>query len=195
MVNERVRGDQEKRALHPPAFWLKKGRNIYVLANPGKSRMSRINTYVYASTDNLSRAICLEGCRYDVVRRMALEMNFKEVGEHDVWNIIWTDTPISLEKALEMRRFQVRKLSQCPKPILKSIPFLSNNRIHFTITAHQDAHSIFWGSHSPLQKANHFPGMNEICRKDRLARNLNRMKRSFPNEYSFFPKTWSLPAE
>ncbi|XP_043279120.1 tubulin polyglutamylase TTLL13-like isoform X2 [Venturia canescens] len=39
------------------------------------------------------------------------------------------------------------------------------------------------------QKVNHFPGMTEICRKDLLARNLNRMLRIFPKEYNFFPKT------
>lgn len=45
------------------------------------------------------------------------------------------------------------------------------------------------------QKINHFPGMLEICRKDLLARNLNRMLRLFPKEYSFFPRTWCLPAD
>ncbi|GJQ74221.1 hypothetical protein Trydic_g19128 [Trypoxylus dichotomus] len=46
-----------------------------------------------------------------------------------------------------------------------------------------------------FQKINHFPGMLEICRKDLLARNLNRMQRLFPKEYNFFPKTWCLPAD
>ncbi|KAK0095567.1 hypothetical protein PV326_007965 [Microctonus aethiopoides] len=46
-----------------------------------------------------------------------------------------------------------------------------------------------------FQKVNHFPGMTEICRKDLLARNLNRMLRLFPKEYNFFPKTWCLPAD
>ncbi|KAL5967771.1 Tubulin polyglutamylase ttll6, partial [Taenia solium] len=45
------------------------------------------------------------------------------------------------------------------------------------------------------QKINHFPGMSEICRKDALARNLNRMLKLFPKEYSIFPKTWILPAD
>nr|XP_046487173.1 tubulin polyglutamylase TTLL13-like isoform X1 [Neodiprion pinetum] len=46
-----------------------------------------------------------------------------------------------------------------------------------------------------FQKVNHFPGMTEICRKDLLARNLNRMLRLFPKDYNFFPKTWCLPAD
>ncbi|XP_076676340.1 tubulin polyglutamylase TTLL13-like isoform X2 [Andrena cerasifolii] len=45
------------------------------------------------------------------------------------------------------------------------------------------------------QKVNHFPGMTEICRKDLLARNLNRMHKLFPKDYNFFPKTWCFPAD
>nr|XP_033341976.1 tubulin polyglutamylase TTLL13 isoform X2 [Megalopta genalis] len=45
------------------------------------------------------------------------------------------------------------------------------------------------------QKVNHFPGMTEICRKDLLARNLNRMLKLYPRDYNFFPKTWCFPAD
>ncbi|TGZ74249.1 hypothetical protein CRM22_001037 [Opisthorchis felineus] len=37
--------------------------------------------------------------------------------------------------------------------------------------------------------------MSELCRKDSLARNLNRMAKIFPKDYAIYPKTWSLPAE
>lgn len=65
--------------------------------------------------------------------------------------------------------------------------------------------SIFWTDTSVLlervmdmkryQKINHFPGMIEICRKDLLARNMNRMLKLFPKEYSIFPRSWCLPAD
>ncbi|KAM6458589.1 tubulin polyglutamylase TTLL7 isoform 1-T3 [Liasis olivaceus] len=45
------------------------------------------------------------------------------------------------------------------------------------------------------QRINHFPGMGEICRKDFLARNMTKMIRSQPQEYSFVPRTWIFPAE
>ncbi|XP_029562144.1 tubulin polyglutamylase TTLL7 isoform X2 [Salmo trutta] len=45
------------------------------------------------------------------------------------------------------------------------------------------------------QRINHFPGMGEICRKDCLARNMSKMIKSQPQEYSFIPKTWIFPAE
>nr|XP_014340384.1 PREDICTED: tubulin polyglutamylase TTLL13 isoform X1 [Latimeria chalumnae] len=37
--------------------------------------------------------------------------------------------------------------------------------------------------------------MSEICRKDLLARNMNRMLKLFQKEYNIFPRTWCLPAD
>jgi tubulin polyglutamylase TTLL4 len=61
----------------------------------------------------------------------------------------------------------------------------------------------YWGKHMKreafagmgvYQKVNHFPGTFEIGRKDRLYRNLSRMKRHHPSvDFSFFPQTWILP--
>ncbi|RXM98111.1 Tubulin polyglutamylase ttll6 [Acipenser ruthenus] len=44
-------------------------------------------------------------------------------------------------------------------------------------------------------RINHFPGMSEICRKDLLARNMNRMLKLFRKDYNIFPQTWCLPAD
>lgn len=45
----------------------------------------------------------------------------------------------------------------------------------------------------PYQKLNHFPGMSNLARKSRLARNFDRLRKLFPDEYDFCPKTWILP--
>ena len=44
-----------------------------------------------------------------------------------------------------------------------------------------------------FQKINHFPGMYNIAKKNFLAKNLNKMRRTFPSEYNFYPRTWQLP--
>ncbi|SPP75475.1 tubulin polyglutamylase ttll6 [Drosophila guanche] len=46
-----------------------------------------------------------------------------------------------------------------------------------------------------FQQINHFPGMVEICRKDLLSRNLNRMLKMYPGDYRIFPKTWLMPTD
>lgn len=45
------------------------------------------------------------------------------------------------------------------------------------------------------QKCNHFPAMYQCARKNFLAKNLKRLQKFFPEQYEFFPKTWSLPSE
>ncbi|XP_068552182.1 tubulin polyglutamylase TTLL13 isoform X1 [Anas acuta] len=95
-------------------------------------------------------SINLTTCKYESVRRAARCCGLKEVGENEDWTVYWTDYSVSLERVMEMKRFQ---------------------------------------------KINHFPGMIEICRKNLLARNLNRMLRLFPKEYHIFPRTWCLPAD
>ena len=45
------------------------------------------------------------------------------------------------------------------------------------------------------QKVNHFPGMFEISRKNCLAKNLNRFREVFPNDYDFYPQTWVFPQD
>ena len=47
----------------------------------------------------------------------------------------------------------------------------------------------------PWQVINHFPGMPNIARKNRMGQNLNKMLKIFPQEYSYYPRTWVLPSE
>ena len=45
------------------------------------------------------------------------------------------------------------------------------------------------------QKINHFPGMYILARKNMMAKNLMRMRKKCPEEYNFFPLTWTIPLE
>ena len=53
----------------------------------------------------------------------------------------------------------------------------------------------FLASLANWQRANHFLGMYNICRKSTLGIHLNRFKREFPDHFNFFPQTWMYPAE
>ena len=45
------------------------------------------------------------------------------------------------------------------------------------------------------QRINHFPGMYLISRKNYLAVNLGKLRKYYPEDYSFFPRTWVFPCD
>ncbi|XP_033903114.3 tubulin polyglutamylase ttll6-like, partial [Acipenser ruthenus] len=94
--------------------------------------------------------INLTNCKYESVRRATRVLGLREVGDDEDWTVYWTDYSVSMERVIEMKRYQ---------------------------------------------RINHFPGMSEICRKDLLARNMNRMLKLFRKDYNIFPQTWCLPAD
>lgn len=53
----------------------------------------------------------------------------------------------------------------------------------------------FLGSLANTQRANHFLGMYNICRKSSLGMHLKRFQKEFPDQYNFFPPTWMYPAD
>uniref|UniRef100_A0A1I8FU28 Tubulin--tyrosine ligase-like protein 9 n=1 Tax=Macrostomum lignano TaxID=282301 RepID=A0A1I8FU28_9PLAT len=50
--------------------------------------------------------ICLTSCKYDVVRRSARRVGFREVEEDDDWNVYWTDTYVTIDKVCAMKKYQ-----------------------------------------------------------------------------------------
>lgn len=45
------------------------------------------------------------------------------------------------------------------------------------------------------QKISHFPAIYVLAKKNFLGRSLMKMSKYFPNDYNFFPQTWSVPSE
>ena len=50
-------------------------------------------------------------------------------------------------------------------------------------------------SMQPYQKINHFPSSFQLGNKSFLSRNITKMRKMFPQEYSFFPESWTLPED
>lgn len=50
----------------------------------------------------------------------------------------------------------------------------------------------YFSSNSRLNK---FPSMNHLLKKGPLTHSLNVMRRFYPNEYNFYPRTWFLPEQ
>lgn len=101
----------------------------------------------------------------------------------------------------DQRRLLKWKLSPNTPNVVKH----TVTRSHFQITHNSHEWLGCWGHHmkSPQfraigehQKLNHFPGTFQIGRKDRLWRNLSKMKSRFgKKEFSFFPRTFILPQD
>ncbi|XP_052279821.1 probable beta-tubulin polyglutamylase isoform X2 [Dreissena polymorpha] len=92
-------------------------------------------------------------------------------------------------------------LTNCKYDVVRKV----SRKFGFREVSDDDDWTLYWTDFSvalervmdmkKYQKINHYPGMSEICRKDLLARNMNRMVKMFPKEYNVFPKTWCLPAD
>ncbi len=72
-------------------------------------------------------------------------------------------------------------------------------------TEHETDWDLFWTDMSVSeercmrlrrgQKINHFPGMQEVAHKCKLARNLNRLRELLPSHYDFHPESFNLPVD
>ncbi|KAF6723338.1 Tubulin polyglutamylase TTLL4 [Oryzias melastigma] len=101
----------------------------------------------------------------------------------------------------EQRRLLKWKMSTVTPNVVKH----TIDRSHFKVTKKGHDWLGCWGHHMKSagfkelgehQKLNHFPGTFQIGRKDRLWRNLSKMRLRFgKQEFSFFPRTFILPQD
>ncbi len=99
-------------------------------------------------------------------------------------------------------------MKPCYFKILKADSSLINalmevNNIHETtgsdwriiwVSKHVNKMAVFEGL-SSLQKVNHFPASIQLTHKDKMAWNIKRKKKKFPEDYNFLPETFILPQE
>merc|ERR1719506_1908316 len=113
-------------------------------------------------------------------------------------------SPVKKTKKKRKKRSRISMcLTMCKYPLIWNIV---REEFGWSTVEEDEAWNIFWTDMSvsteramkmgAFQRINHFPGMSEIARKNSLARNLNRISKAMPDPvYSFYPKTWILPAD
>lgn len=52
------------------------------------------------------------------MRRAARKYGLREAGEGEDWTLFWTDFSVSLDRVMEMKRYQVFTLNLCPLTVL-----------------------------------------------------------------------------
>jgi hypothetical protein len=92
-------------------------------------------------------------------------------------------------------------LSLCKYEVIKDVV----RSLGWKITTHETQWDLFWTDMSVgeercmrlqrNQKINHFPGMQEVAHKCKLARNLNRLREVLPDRYDFHPESFNLPVD
>lgn len=111
------------------------------------------------------------------------------------------DSPVKVKKVVKREKLYLN-LAYTHYPIVKEV----GKSYNFKITRNDDTDwDLIWldGALPPEkmlrmkshQKANHYPGMYALARKNHLGRNLMKMMKLFPKDYRFFPRTWLLPYE
>lgn len=53
--------------------------------------------------------ICLDSCKYDVLRQVARDLQWKVVPEESEWDVLWSDCSVASERVLRLITGQVRR--------------------------------------------------------------------------------------
>ncbi|KAK3235051.1 hypothetical protein CYMTET_54723 [Cymbomonas tetramitiformis] len=67
---------------------------------PRKPKVKRKKRKPYPISLNLSN------CKYEVIRMVQKKLGWKEVGDDDDWQVYWTDTSVSIERIMRLKRTQ-----------------------------------------------------------------------------------------
>ncbi|KAH8418381.1 hypothetical protein KR222_006286, partial [Zaprionus bogoriensis] len=115
------------------------------------------------------------------------------------------DAPVALDAINVVPLARGLRISICVEHTRFPLVGRVSKNMGLTLVPEHRLWNIQWCDNTPhfdllkgmkrFQQINQFPGMSEICRKDMLSLNLNRMFKMFPGDYRIFPKTWLLPSD
>ena len=150
----------------------------------------------------LKSKLCLNlrNCHYDLFRNIALnELGWRIIDHRG--RVIEAVPQNKEEKDSSTEHEEEKDNYDGP-----NIEYLIKNNLARVVPEHNPMDwDIFWAdsgmspeflsSLASWQRANHFLGMYNICRKSTLGMHLNRFKKEHPDHFNFFPLTWVYPAE
>lgn len=55
--------------------------------------------------------ICLDSCKYEVLRQIARDLQWRVVSEDSEWDVLWSDCSVSSERVMRLITGQVRQSS------------------------------------------------------------------------------------
>ncbi|KAG9394637.1 Tubulin--tyrosine ligase [Carpediemonas membranifera] len=137
-------------------------------------------------------------------------MDLEELGETDTDDFqdqIDSDSSLQAQKPAKPTKRRRRKttiyvcLTNCKYAVLPEVC----KSLGWRVVSEESNWDLYWSDRSvaperlmrfnAFQRCNHFPGMYEISRKDNLSKNLNRMRRQYPEEFDFYPPSFTLPGD
>ena len=128
---------------------------------------------------------------HPLVKLVSDKLNWDDVERDDDWSVAWIDGRV-IDKAWYGNTAERT----------------SSSRFAFTCSIVFSLHSLLsslscgcaqvfrrYIELRPMQRVNHFPGIEYLAKKKSLGRLLNAMKEKFPDDFTFYPKTFLLPEE
>ncbi|XP_059047836.1 tubulin polyglutamylase TTLL13-like [Achroia grisella] len=189
--------DEDQPTLHSP-------KHIFPIPSKRKNEITQ-GTHISEKTYDQEAKVEKEQAE-NITKMLMRNCDSKLYGEDDTSQPTSRTAPIIPMEATRKKKKRKRSqicicLTNCRYESIRKVASAFGMRE----VSEEDAWNFYWTDMSVsverakemkrFQRINHFPGMLEICRKDLLARNLNRMQKIYPKEYNFFPKTWCLPAD
>ena len=173
--------------------------NVYSVSSGDldKSKTRNVAGYIKANVISSHETEDDKGLNCKVFNYVNIS-NLNDLKVEDVSNSL---TKVCKSRRKRRKRYLPINLSSCKYECVRRV----SKRFGFRVVEDGEDWTLYWTDFSvslervmtmkSYQKINHFPGMSEICRKDLLARNMNRLWKQFPKDYAIFPRTWCLPAD
>ncbi len=122
----------------------------------------------------------------------------------NITNITYPKMNHRVRKKLNKNKFPVIKIESYLYPITNKVLIDMNYKIIIN-NYDNDSWNILWSKRRIKAKKisklknhqciNSFPGLEEICCKNLLIKNIEHMKKKNFNRYNFIPKSWCLPKD